>query len=95
MKEQSALKLGLIAIGLVLLMGSVNVYSMQPLTDERYNANKKEVSTQRREQRQHKNVPELNASGAPIALALVGGLAAISLERKRRRKDRLSKHQEN
>jgi len=31
------------------------------------------------------SVPELDASGAPIALALLGGLAGIGFERRRRK----------
>ena len=32
------------------------------------------------------SVPELDASGAPIALALIGGIAGIALEKRRRNK---------
>lgn len=34
----------------------------------------------------YSSVPELDASGAPIALALVGGIAGVALERRRRKK---------
>lgn len=36
----------------------------------------------------YSSVPELDAAGAPIALALVGGLAGIAMERRRRNKKR-------
>ena len=39
-----------------------------------------------RAESQATSVPELDAAGAPIALALVGGLAGIALERRRKKK---------
>lgn len=34
----------------------------------------------------YSSVPELDASGAPIALALVGGIAGVAIERRRKNK---------
>lgn len=44
------------------------------------------VDERRAARRGAASVPELDASAAPIGLALIGGLAGIALERRRRKK---------
>jgi len=80
MTERSTLKVTLAALGFAFLFSAGQAHSMEPLNEDNINADGDQSPTQ---PGQPSSVPELDAAGAPIALALVGGIAGIALERRR------------